>query len=64
MDWVATRPTQLLPNALRCPRCAAAMRAVQLGVEGRSVILDFCPGHGVWFDSNELELLARSLKAG
>jgi len=62
MEWLGNRPSQVPTEPLGCPRCSLPMRALTLGAA--SVTLDFCASHGVWFDSSELEQLARSLKAG
>jgi Zn-finger nucleic acid-binding protein len=43
--------------ALACPHCNETMTVTQVG--GAEV--DICPGHGTWFDSGELELLAHSI---
>jgi hypothetical protein len=51
-------PTSTPQTPLRCPRCNDVMRAVTV----TTVVLDFCATHGVWFDTRELERLARSLR--
>ncbi|MDX1584590.1 MAG: zf-TFIIB domain-containing protein [Thermoanaerobaculia bacterium] len=49
-----------LPSAsgekyLRCPRCTAKMRKVDLYRGDRPLIVDFCPKeHGFWFDEGEI----------
>lgn len=47
----------------RCPRCGAAMHAVNAPGAKGAVILDRCPaGHGIWFDQGELhEILTAEL---
>jgi Zn-finger nucleic acid-binding protein len=42
---------------LRCPRCASMMNR-RLLVRGSNVVVDFCKGHGVWFDAHELRRVA------
>jgi Zn-finger nucleic acid-binding protein len=44
----------------RCPRCGKAMEKVELGATPR-VVLDHCPGHGLWFDHGELGSLVSQL---
>jgi Zn-finger nucleic acid-binding protein len=45
-----------------CPRCDKAMGKVSLGAEPK-VVLDRCPGHGLWFDHGELGSLVSQLAA-
>lgn len=46
---------------MMCPVCKLAM----IVVEHQQIELDYCANcRGVWFDSNELELLLESLKLG
>lgn len=45
-----------------CPRCDKAMEKVWLGGAPR-VLLDRCPGHGLWFDHGELGSLIGQLAA-
>jgi Zn-finger nucleic acid-binding protein len=38
-----------------CPKCSTAMKPINYSYES-GVIIDSCPsGHGIWFDSKELE---------
>ena len=45
----------------RCPICRAKMRKILLG-PAREVLIDACPhGDGLWFDREEVALLAREI---
>ncbi len=46
----------------RCPRCDRPMEKVTLGRAPR-VLLDRCPGHGLWFDHGELGSLMEQMAA-
>jgi len=48
---------------LPCPRCSSLMLRRNFGrVSG--VVIDFCRGHGYWFDTHELEHIQRFIDAG
>src|SRR5262249_16071906 len=55
---LGTSPTTLPAAALRCPRCHDEMRSLTL----LAVMVDFCPRHGIWFDTEELERLTASAR--
>jgi Zn-finger nucleic acid-binding protein len=56
----ATKPVQQ-HSTLDCPECGEVMRVVR--VDLADVDLDVCATHGTWFDSNELEKVARAFQA-
>ncbi len=37
----------------KCPICSRGMKKVLVG--GNRILLDECPGHGLWFDHGELK---------
>jgi Zn-finger nucleic acid-binding protein len=44
----------------RCPICGKKMEKVLAGPESKATLLDRCQkGHGLWFDSGELESVLR-----
>ena len=51
-------PVRYLP----CPVCSQLMHRKNFG--GSGVILDWCKGHGYWFDAQELEKVMAFVKAG
>ena len=44
---------------LHCPKCGKEMQLETY----LSVQIDWCPDHGVWLDSGELEMILNNLKA-
>lgn len=48
---------------LRCPECDTLMTRRNFGLRS-GIIVDICPGHGVWFDHGELEAVMRFVRAG
>ena len=49
-----------------CPRCDEPLREIQVKQSGSAALtLDKCPlGHGLWFDSEELQRLLEMFPAG
>src|SRR5215813_4524489 len=45
--------------AAQCPVCQRALN--KMPIEQARVIVDACPGHGVWFDKDELQIVVRSV---
>lgn len=52
------RPFVHEDRTLSCPHCQEELK--EIPYEG--VTIDWCPEHGVWFDSGELEALLNNLK--
>ncbi len=56
--WQPPAPTSTIEGSRPCPVCSAGM----IEEEMLSVLIERCPGHGVWFDGDELAAaLLRSL---
>jgi Zn-finger nucleic acid-binding protein len=55
LSWVAVQPWRE-PVDVACAQCNAPMQGRFLPEP--NVVVDSCPGHGVWFDHRELEMLA------
>jgi Zn-finger nucleic acid-binding protein len=51
------------PLYVKCPRCRSLMNR-KLFADGAKVIVDICPGHGVWFDDAELRAVADFVAGG
>ncbi len=47
-------PMEERKNQIPCPKCGKDMRPVNYNYSS-GIVLDRCPGHGMWFDANELE---------
>jgi Zn-finger nucleic acid-binding protein len=65
--WLGKEPPKQRPTDpvryLRCPVCRQFMHRKNFG--GNSgVIIDWCKGHGYWFDAAELEKVMAFVKAG
>ncbi len=56
-------PTQSDEKKRRCPVCRRKMDKALAGKPG--VVIDSCPeGHGLWFDSGEVEALVKQMGGG
>jgi len=55
LSWVSVQPWRE-PVDIACAQCKAPMQGRFLSEP--NVVVDACPGHGVWFDHRELETLA------
>jgi Zn-finger nucleic acid-binding protein len=55
LEWVHVQAWQE-PVPLGCPVCRQTMQGRHVAEAG--VLVDGCPGHGVWFDHQELERVA------
>ena len=55
LSWLTVQPWRE-PVHVACAQCSAPMQGRFLPEP--NVVVDACPGHGVWFDHRELETLA------
>ncbi len=60
----AMHPAHSKEKRLKCPICGRGMKKKAVG-DDEPVVLDECPGHGLWFDRGELHrvLSSRALHA-
>lgn len=57
------RKTEKLVKYLACPECSEMMNRKNFAVCS-GVIIDWCKGHGYWFDTDELELIIAFIQEG
>ena len=67
-DGLGTRPTRAAAFDgtvvyRRCPECRQHMVRKNFG-RTSGVVVDWCGGHGTWFDADELERVAAFVAAG
>jgi Zn-finger nucleic acid-binding protein len=51
------------PQYRRCPVCSVRMNRVNYGRQS-GILLDRCPGDGIWFDGDELDAVLRWMRLG
>lgn len=64
VERLGQRASIVPAGPMGCPLCDDAMRSHLVETAERHVAVDFCGRHGVWFDSGEMEALARAIRAG
>src|SRR5205823_2997019 len=56
------RAARVQPNVEAVAPCPVCQRALErMPIEQARVMVDACPGHGVWFDRDELQLVVRAV---